>query len=104
VPDGDRLILHLTGELDLASVGIAEAAIAEAAKSSYSGIVFDCAELTFLDSSGIRTLLAAREQWDGKVALIHPHRIVEKALAVTGLVETLNVVDTLEEAKDLLSQ
>jgi anti-anti-sigma factor len=94
--------MHLQGELDLASVGIAEAAIAEAAQKSFDQVIFDCAELTFMDSSGIRTLLAAREQWDGQVAVIHPHRIVEKALAVTGLVDLLNVVDTLEQAKEIL--
>jgi anti-anti-sigma factor len=101
-PDGDGLILYLQGELDLASIGIADAAIAEAAGKAYEEVIFDCSELTFLDSSGIRTLLAARERWGGRVAVINPHRIVEKALAVTGLVEVLNVVDTLDEAREIL--
>lgn len=98
-PDGCCAILHLEGELDIASVGVAEKAIADA--SPYEHLIFDCELLTFLDSSGIRTFLAAHEQWDGNVAVIHAHRIVDKAITITGLADILHLKNTLEEAKAL---
>ncbi|MCA1735937.1 MAG: STAS domain-containing protein [Actinobacteria bacterium] len=64
--------------------------------------MFDCEQLCFIDSSGLRALLAAHEQWGGKVALIHTHRIVDRAIAVTGLADMLHLVSTLEEAKKVL--
>jgi anti-anti-sigma factor len=93
-------IFHMDGELDIASVGLLEASVVDSAHHEHA--IFDCDQLTFIDSSGLRALLAAHEQWQGKVALIRTHRIVDKAIAVTGLTEMLNVVHTLEEAKKAL--
>lgn len=96
-------ILHLQGELDVATVDQVESAVAEAGSDTSSKhLIFDCHELDFVDSSGIRAFLAAHESWKGRVALVHPPRFVEKAITVTGLAEMLNMVDSMEEAKALL--
>ncbi|MBA3361986.1 MAG: anti-sigma factor antagonist [Acidimicrobiia bacterium] len=96
-------ILHLDGELDLANVDLADQAISETAADIFSRhLMVDCQQLTFIDSSGIRALISAHQQWEGKLAVLHPHRIVEKAIAVTGLTEVLHVVESVEEAREIL--
>lgn len=98
-------ILHLQGELDVATVDQVESAISAAGSDgSTKHLIFDCHNLDFVDSSGIRAFLAAHERWEGRVALVHPPRIVEKAITVTGLAEMLNMVDSREEAKTLLDR
>lgn len=97
-------IVHLQGELDVATVDQVEMAMSEAGTDgSIKHLIFDCHELAFIDSSGIRAFLAAHDRWEGRVALVHPTRIVEKAITVTGLAEMLNMVNTREEAKALLN-
>lgn len=99
-PDGCCAILHLEGELDIATVSIAERSIAEAA--AFEHLIFDCHELQFIDSSGIRAMLAAREQMSGAVAVVHARQIVDKAITVTGLDTMLHLVVSLEEARRIL--
>jgi anti-anti-sigma factor len=51
--------LVLTGELDIASAPILEATIASLCGNGTSAIVLDLSELTFMDSTGLRAMLAA---------------------------------------------
>jgi anti-sigma B factor antagonist len=56
-PDRDRVILEVSGELDMASVGFLQAALDEVRESGWESIVLDVRELTFIDSSGLALLL-----------------------------------------------
>ena len=51
--------LVLAGELDIASAPILEAKIASLAENGTTRIVLDLSDLTFMDSTGLRALLAA---------------------------------------------
>jgi len=51
--------LLLAGELDIASAPILEARIASLCENGTTRIVLDLSELTFMDSTGLRALLAA---------------------------------------------
>ena len=64
--DGDRLLIATAGELDLTTAPDLEAALRD--NPSYAALELDLAELTFIDSSGLRLLLAEREraQRDGR--------------------------------------
>lgn len=96
-------ILHVDGELDLATIDSVEKAISEVeTNDAISHLVFDCQQLTFIDSTGIRALLSSHERWNGKVALAGPHRIVEKAISVAGLTDRLNATDSIEQAREIL--
>ena len=60
---GETTVLALSGELDIASAPDFERAVAEVDGSGASGrLVVDLAELTFMDSTGLRALLLARQQ------------------------------------------
>jgi anti-sigma B factor antagonist len=56
-PDRDRVIVGVSGELDIASVGALQTALEELRGTGWSSIVIDLRELTFIDSSGLALLL-----------------------------------------------
>jgi anti-sigma B factor antagonist len=55
------LVLHLGGELDMASRDVIESAVMAAIPSAYK-VVLDLSDLTFCDSSGIAMFVAASEK------------------------------------------
>ena len=65
-PGGRRLTLR--GELDLATAGRLEAALADGG----GPVVLDLSALTFMDSTGVRTLLEAAERDFGGLRIVPP--------------------------------
>jgi anti-anti-sigma factor len=57
----DRWTLWLSGELDLASAGVLDTTIAELCADGASRILLEMAELAFMDSTGLRSLLVGHE-------------------------------------------
>jgi len=53
--------LYLRGELDLASAGLLETSIAELCTDGAGVVLVDMRELTFMDSTGLRSLLVSQE-------------------------------------------
>lgn len=91
---GQTVVLHLRGELDVATVQHVRRALAHPVAREASAIVFDLAELTFLDSTGIHLFLSA---WHGTQAdqrslvLRNPSPAALKALRLTGVDQLLQV-------------
>lgn len=54
-------VVHIAGEIDIATAERVRAAIAGAVSTDGSGLLIDLREVTFLDSTGLSTLLAADE-------------------------------------------
>ena len=52
-------------------------------------LTIDCEKLAFISSVGIRILLIAYQQLEGRLRLVHVNETVEEILYVTGLSETL---------------
>ena len=77
--------LRLAGELDLFSSS--ELALALADLDGNDPIHLDLSELTFIDSSGIRAILAfARSRnGSGPVVLMNPSQPVRRAIEIVGL-------------------
>lgn len=61
-PAPDRVVLTLRGELDLAAAPLLAAEIERAEGAERPIVVLDLAELEFIDSTGLRVILAARER------------------------------------------
>jgi anti-anti-sigma factor len=80
-------IAEVSGELDLATTdGLTDALVDAAAGLTL--VVVDLSGLTFMDSSGIGALLAARNRVlanGGLLVLSRPRAIVRKALEIVGL-------------------
>lgn len=80
-----RRLLKLTGELDLATADALEEAIAE--EAGPGDLVLDLAELTFMDSTGIRLILHAAATCDGdaNVVLLDVSASIMRVLEIAGI-------------------
>jgi anti-anti-sigma factor len=86
--------LALTGELDLAGVPVLRDAVAAAASAATRRIVLDCADLTFIDSSGLGCLVEIRNQTgaDGReLALTNVPPVAARTITIGGLADVLGV-------------
>ena len=79
-------IIHLAGELDLASVESVKAGIAVYLAGSPARVIFDLEKLTFMDSSGIALLVQVSNDVD-HVSLTNVAPIVRRVLEATGLLD-----------------
>jgi anti-sigma B factor antagonist len=93
---GPISVVHLYGELDLATAGQADRQIADAAGDT-TALVLDLDGLAFLGSSGLSLLLA----WSGKVAalrLVATRHQVLRPLQITELHRLFHIDATVDEA------
>jgi anti-sigma B factor antagonist len=59
--DSDALAVHAVGELDIGSAQLLERALRHAMEGEASSVILDFAEVSFIDSMGLRTLLWAAQ-------------------------------------------
>ena len=100
VEPGGRHRLRLSGELDLASSPVLTDAVSEACSADAKEIVLDIGQLEFIDSTGLRAILASRVVCaESNCGLsVHPEADqvkpqVRRLLQVTGLLERLPFTD-----------
>jgi anti-anti-sigma factor len=94
----DATVLVLEGELDVASAAELGREI-DAANHERSRVVMDLRGLSFMDSTGLRALVAASESVEAagrEFAVVRGPRQVERLLAVTRVAERLTIVDDYE--------
>jgi anti-sigma B factor antagonist len=91
---GTTATVRVAGDVDMASAPRLRALLEELVGSGVGRIVLDCRELSFLDSSGIGVLVAARARMgdDGELVLQSPPRHVRKVLDITGMGAHVSVV------------
>ena len=94
----DRVVLSLRGELDLAAAPQLAAELARAESDPMRTIlVLDVDQLSFVDSSGLRVILAAHERAlavEGRAfALTSGSRQVSRLLAIAGVEDHLVTLD-----------
>lgn len=97
--DGVLLVLRLRGELDMSTVTQVEAAVARHC-AGRGAFVVDLRELAFLDSTGLRLLLALQRRDDGTtVAFAGPTaRPVGRVLDMAGVRRLLRWVEDPADA------
>jgi anti-anti-sigma factor len=88
VPDSASVTLRLVGEIDMCSAeSIRDAAFA-AIHQHHTDVHVDMSSVTFMDSTGLQVLLAARRRAElagGRLNLLNPTRAVLRVLEVTGV-------------------
>ena len=90
--DGDTYIVLVDGRLDtLTSPQLDEEInkIIEGAKK----LIFDLDKLAYISSAGLRVLLGAAQQMDGKgeMTLIHVSEAIREIFDVTGFIQIFNI-------------
>jgi anti-sigma B factor antagonist len=78
-------ILWLSGELDMRETEVFATAAARVLLETDGDVVLDLSDLEFIDSSGIRAMLALDTQ-DRRLVLRRPSPRVRKVLDLTGIV------------------
>jgi anti-sigma B factor antagonist len=85
----DATVLVLSGELDIASAPGLERVLDEFGASIPRRLVIDLTDVTFMDSTGLRALLLARQRADGDhELLLRPGpRQVQRVFELSGTLE-----------------
>jgi anti-sigma B factor antagonist len=81
-------VVTIAGEIDLASAPSLRERLSQCMDKGCRDITLEMSGVSFMDSSGIKALLAARgqlEEVDGRLTLSSPSRTVLRVLDVTGL-------------------
>ena len=96
----DRVVVRLEGELDMANAPLLQAAIEEAALDADSMLVLDLQQLRFIDSTGLRIILWARERCEEEgreLALTPGSQQVQRLLAISGAGEHLRIIASADD-------
>ena len=99
--DGSILHLRPVGELDLVAAYELEKAAEEIDGHEIKQVVIDLRGLTFIDSTGLHTLVRAASRarrQDCQLVIVRAPVEMERVFAMTGTYEGMVVVDTPEEA------
>ena len=96
VSSGDRVILVLSGEIDIASAADADEALSGLELRPGAWLAIDMRELSFIDSTGVRLILDAMryaEEHGARLALVRGPDAVHRLLELVGLAEQVLTVD-----------
>jgi anti-anti-sigma factor len=89
-------IVHVIGEVDLASAGELAAAIDEAAQSGAS-VIADLEPCSYIDSTTLSVLMRAGKTYPGRFFIVVPATgMVRRIFTITGLLDHLPVIPSLE--------
>ena len=93
-PGDERLLVIVRGELDLATAPDLEETLIGAIESGRE-VVLDLRDLEFMDSSGVRVLVLAHTQAEGRFGIVAApsESPVAKILSIAGLESELHFVD-----------
>jgi anti-sigma B factor antagonist len=100
--DDHGATIAVDGDLDLATAPQLQSAIDEMISYGHRHLVIDLAEATFMDSTGMQSLLTSlaplRDEPGARVVLAGVHGIVERTLAISGVASLFTAFDTREAA------
>jgi anti-anti-sigma factor len=100
-------VLVVDGELDLATAPQLTSTAMALVDAGASDLIIDAQRLTFCDSSGLTAFVRIANRLEpssGRVAIVGPQAIVRRVLEISGLVETLVVVDSVNDAAAALAR
>lgn len=95
--DADAVVLHVAGEIDLASEDDFAEALDDALDRESAVLLVDLSEVTFLGSSALHVLLEANERARGRkrtLRVAHGGSFAARVLTVAGLDQVLEVFDS----------
>jgi anti-sigma B factor antagonist len=94
-------VLVVDGELDLATAPQLTSTAMALVDAGAGNVIVDARLLSFCDSSGLTAFVRIANRLEptaGRLAVVGPQAIVRRVLEISGLVETLVVVDSVDDA------
>jgi len=93
---GDRQIVALAGELDIASAPMLEATVAEACSAGVGEVVLDMGSVEFIDSSGLNAIMRGKrlcQEAGCGYSLTPAQRPTQGVFEATGVIDRLPFTD-----------
>jgi anti-anti-sigma factor len=103
--DSGIRMIRLTGRLDIVGVRKIEAEFADYCSGDGARVIVDLAGVDFLTSIGIRMILLTSTSMasrGGKMVLLNPTELVREELLLTGVGESVPVLNDFEQALSAL--
>lgn len=97
---GDHLVVHVSGDIDVHSVGVLRDELA-ALLGLAGDVVVDLTQVTFLDSTGLGVLVHARKKAEAvgcRMELVIDQERVMKVFRITALTRVFAIHPSLETA------
>ena len=97
-------VLAVEGEIDIATASALDEAIEQAVSDGKRNIAVDLEAVSFMDSTGLRTLIVAHrrlEDESGRLVVIPGSGPIRRLLEVAGVVDTLDVVTGRDSLVDV---
>jgi anti-sigma B factor antagonist len=104
--EGPCAVVSVGGEIDPGTAGELSAAALKAMQEIGPSLVLDLSGVTFMDSTGLKVLLAVHQRAQlagGGLVLAGPPRSVQRVVNITGLDETFEMRDNVEQAVAVFS-
>jgi anti-sigma B factor antagonist len=98
-PEADRLIVRIEGELDMANAPLLQDAVDRGELDAQGMLVLDLQAVEFMDSTGLRVLLALRERTlerGAELAVTPGSQQVQRLLSLTGVAGHLRTIATAD--------
>jgi anti-sigma B factor antagonist len=95
------VVVAVAGELDMATVPVAEEVVLRRLRAGVRTLVLDLTGVTFLGSTGINLLITLRNACEGTgtaLRLVASSKVVLRPLEVTDLIGQFTVVTAADEA------
>ena len=99
--EGDWSVVEVEGEVDMFTAPKLRESIVQLVESGSYRIVVDLEGVTFMDSTGLGTLVGGLKrvkEHDGTLALVCSSRPVMRVLTITGLNNVFVISSSVEEA------
>ena len=96
----DWTIIEVGGELDLNTAPALRQHIDGAIDAGASNVAIEMSKLTFMDSTGLGTLVSVSKRLDergGRMALIGVEGSPRKVVSITGVDERIPIIDRVED-------
>jgi anti-anti-sigma factor len=93
---GDQLRVALAGELDIVNAPQLENQLAAIEADAADTLILDLRDLEFIDSTGLRALIAANERARSagrRLVVVRGAKAVDRLLSLTQLDQRLEIVD-----------
>lgn len=95
-------LVILNGNLDIASNAAVDAQVNYLRDQGMSHLLFDCAALEFVDTTGFRSLINAHQAFPGGIAVIAPQIGTSQLIKIMGVGKLLPHFDTVGLAQEHL--
>jgi anti-sigma B factor antagonist len=100
--EGGRGVITVQGEIDLATVGALRTAIVEATQTGVRELTLDLDQVTYIDSSGLGTLIGAHKRLDaagGRLVVLCTQDRILRLFSITGVDRVLMLADPVERTR-----